>query len=261
MMDGDSGELANERAKGVSCSPQESGFVRVATFNCEWRRTNSADGAIIRERVLNDSTDVVCLTETHRDFLEGQGFTATSAPLQAGPNVESRRKVLLWSRRPWTAVDAVGPPGLPEGRYVAGTTSTPAGQVRVVGLVIPYGFAGVRLGQPKRRPWELHLEYLEALGRSLAGGVERTIVLGDFNQRVPRKYQPKRIFESLQSAVLDRLHIATAGVLASVQRQAIDHVCHSSDLVCRGADSLSNERPGGGRISDHFGVRVELTPA
>jgi hypothetical protein len=256
-MDFGSGEQAHQRREGDRSSPEESGIVSVATFNCEWRRTLSSDAAIIRERVL-DGTDVVCLTETHRDFLEGQGFSMTSAPLEAGPNVGSRRKVLLWSRSPWTAVDAVDPPGLPEGRYVAGTTSTPAGEVRVIGVVIPYGFAGVRFGQPKRRPWELHLKYLEALGRSLAGGAKRTIVLGDFNQRVPRKYQPKAAFDALKEAILERLHIATAGVLEPIQRQAIDHVCHSSDLACRCVASIFNARPGEGQVSDHFGVRVEL---
>jgi hypothetical protein len=145
-MDCGSDEQAHDRTEGFGCSPEESGIVRVATFNCEWRRTDSSDAAIIRERVMDGSTDVVCLTETHRDFPEGHGFAVTSAPLKAGPNIESWRKVLLWSRNPWTAVDAVDPPGLPEGRYVAGTTSTPAGEVRVIGVIIPYGFAGVRFG-------------------------------------------------------------------------------------------------------------------
>lgn len=256
-MDFGSGEQAHERREGDRSSPEESGIVSVNTFNCEWRRNLSYDAAIIREPVL-DGTDVVCLTKTHRDFLEGHGSTVISTPVNAGPNVESRRKVLLWSRSPWTAVDSVGAPGLPEERYVAGTTSTPAGEVRVIGVIIPYGFAGVRFGQPKRRPWELHLRYLEALGRSLAGGAKRTIVLGDFNQRVPRKYQPKAAFDALQEAILEGLQIATAGVLEPIQRQAIDHVCHSTDMVCRSVASIPNARPGEGQVSDHFGVRVEL---
>jgi endonuclease/exonuclease/phosphatase family metal-dependent hydrolase len=92
----------------------------------------------------------------------------------------------------------------------------------------------------------------------LAGGSERTIVLGDFNQRVPRKYQPKAAFDALQEAILERLQIASDGLLEPIQRQAIDHVCHSTDLVCRSVASISNARPGEGQVSEHFGVRLEL---
>ncbi len=114
--------------------------VSVATFNCEWRKTNSSDATLIRERLL--SADVVCLTETQQDFLAEGGHTIVSEKLDSGPNTESRRKVLLWSRNPWTCVVAAGPPGLPEGRYVSGKTQTAAGEFQFVGVCIPYGFAG-----------------------------------------------------------------------------------------------------------------------
>lgn len=93
-----------------------SGSVSVATFNCEWRKTTSTDATLIRERI--EASDVVCLTETHVDFISDRDHSIVSEKLEGGPNSHSRRKVLLWSQNPWTRVDTVGPPGLPEGRYV-----------------------------------------------------------------------------------------------------------------------------------------------
>jgi hypothetical protein len=246
----------------VTDHAQVAGKLSLATFNCEWRRTSSDDASLIRERVLIESPHVVCLTETHHDFLaQCGGYTITSAPPVSGPGMETRRKVLLWSRNPWTDVDTTGPQDLPKGRYAAAKTNTPAGEVRFVGVVIPYRFAGVRFGEPKRRSWELHLQYLEALDRYLPEQPERTIVLGDFNQRVPRKYQPLHVYDELQRVLLSRFNIITDGVLRPVERQAIDHVCISRDLAWNATRTISNERPDGGQISDHFGVRVEVSPA
>lgn len=232
--------------------------VSVATFNCEWRKTESSDAALIRERLWASDVDVVCLTETQRDFLGESGHTIESARLDTGPNIASRRKVLLWSRNPWTGVDAEGPPGLPVGRYVSGKTQTAAGELRFIGLCIPYSFAGVKYGVPRRRPWELHLEYLSALKETLRAPLRRTVVLGDFNQRVPRRFQPARAFDALSETIFEPLTLATAGSVSPIQRQAIDHICHSPDLRSGSPVSLSNIRPDGGQVSDHFGVRVEL---
>jgi len=193
--------------------------LNVATFNCEWRRTASPDAGLIRERIFASGADVVCLTETHHDFLRGDGHTIESAPFEQGPNAASRRKVLLWSRSPWTMVDAEGPAGIPEARYIAGTTRTPVGEMRFIGVCIPYSFAGVRYGVPKRSPWELHLAYLDALDRALPATPARTVILGDFNPRVPQRYQPKRAFDALERVLLQRFIIATSDELQPVQRQ------------------------------------------
>ncbi|WP_338501536.1 endonuclease/exonuclease/phosphatase family protein [Sphingomonas kaistensis] len=235
--------------------------LQVVTFNCEWRRTRSADAALIRERCLADGPDVICLTETHSGFMEGVGHEVLASPITSYPANSTRRKVLLWSKRPWTEVDAAGPPGIPPGRFVAATTDTPLGPIRFVGVVIPYRFAGVRTGVPKRTDWELHLEYLAALEEVAKVAAERSVVVGDFNQRVPAKYQPKKIYSALEASVLKHLPLATGGVLQPAGRQAIDHICHSRDLACVIARSLSNARPGGGQISDHFGVLAEFRQA
>lgn len=205
--------------------------ITVATFNCEWRKPGSADAALIRERVLVSGARVVCLTETHHNFLDGEGYVIDSGSFEGGPNTASRRKVLLWSRMPWTAVDAVGPKGIPPGRYVAGVTETALGALQFMGVCIPYSFAGVTYGVPKRAPWQLHFAYLDALDRLLPASPSRTVILGDFNQRIPRRHQPSQAFEALSTVLLRRFSAPTAGVVEPIGRQAIDHICHSSDIV------------------------------
>lgn len=233
--------------------------VGVVTFNCEWRRTKSADAALVRSRIRDSGADVICLTEAYSDFFDGDGHTIASAAFDSNVDRHGRRKVLLWSRNPWTDVDTRGPCDLPEGRFAAGTTLTDLGEIRFVGVVIPYRFAGVRSGEPRRKVWELHLQYLEALGRFLPPEPRRSVLLGDFNQRLPRKYQSEAAFRSLSDNVLSSFRVATAGVLKPVGQQSIDHICHSADLISSGVEAIPNDRPGGGQISDHFGVRVTLS--
>lgn len=235
-------------------------LVRVATFNCEWRRPNSADARAIRALLDATNPDVVCLTEAHSNFFGSHGHTIEALPNPTSA-IASRRKVLLWSRKPWVQVDAQGPPGLPPNRFVSGQTETALGPVRFMGVCIPYRFAAVRHGSPKRAPWEVHLEYLSALDAALPPRPQRLVVLGDFNQRVPRKHQPARSFDALNQALFSRLALATAGVIENIGSQSIDHVCYSRDFDLREVGGLSNIGPAGRLISDHFGVHVSLSAA
>lgn len=229
----------------------------VATFNCEWRRSASADAGVIKERVLAGGTEVVCLTEAYRDFFHDEGFTIEAA---ADGRQDGRRKVLLWSRHPWTEVDCDGPAGLPGGRFVSGRTRTCLGEIAFIGVCIPYRWAGMRM-VPKRKSWELHLQYLSLLGSWLPTEPRGLVVLGDFNQRVPRKYQPQAVHDALNDALLGRLDLATGGLLEPIGRQAIDHICHSRDFVAQDRVGLSDIGPDGRIISDHFGVQVTLGTA
>lgn len=230
--------------------------VRVATFNCEWRRSASADAAIIKARVTEGQTDVVCLTEAYDDFFEGEGHTISAEPHRSDGHA-ARRKVLLWSRQPWKMTDRLGSEELPPGRFVSGRTFTPAGEMTVVGVCIPYRWSG-RREVPKLGIWDAHLKYLSALDLILPSAPERTLVLGDFNQRIPAKYQPQRVYAALEQTLLLRLRAATRGDIPGLDRQAIDHICHSRDMEAADLTGLSNAGPGGRPISDHFGVRCSL---
>lgn len=232
--------------------------LRVAVFNCEWRNSASSDAAVIRQRVLADSPDIVCLTEAYRDFFGAEGHLIEAAPDYGYPTVEGRRKVMLWSRQPWTTADAHGSEQLPPGRFVAGRTTTSIGEIDVVGVCIPWARAHVSSGNRNRQPWEDHLAYLSALGGLLPTPLLQTLVLGDFNQRVPLKFQPKRAFDALSEALLTPMMLATAGDIDPMGKQAIDHICHSSDMECDRVVGLPNIAADGRLVSDHFGIGAEF---
>jgi endonuclease/exonuclease/phosphatase family metal-dependent hydrolase len=231
----------------------------VATFNCEWRPSASQDASVIREQLLALRPDIICLTEAYRDFFRDLGHVIEADADYGYPMLAGRRKVLLWSREPWRHVDSIGDPGLPPGRFVAGTTATALGDVSVAGVCIPWSKAHVATGRRDRTTWEDHLAFLGGLAAWLPAAPVRTIVMGDFNQRVPQRYQPQHVMDALQRALLKRIEIATAGDIPGIGKQAIDHICFSPDLKVCSTRGVSNVGPDQRLVSDHFGVCVELT--
>lgn len=231
----------------------------LVNWNVQFRRTRSEAASIIRERIFSHQPDVICLTESFIDFFAGSGYVADAAPNYGYPLLAGRRKVLLWSRRPWRDVDQVGHPILPPGRFVAGRTSTLMGDVTVVGVCIPWAHAHVSSGRKDRAPWEDHLAYLVALEEVLALSRGPTILVGDFNQTAPRSRAPLRAYAALEAALAGRLRLATAGPLPPMDKLAIDHVAHSPDLVAQAVSSLSDKAPSGATLSDHFGICVRLS--
>lgn len=233
-------------------------MLTVATYNCEWRASASPDAKLIRHRLFALNPAVICLTETYRDFFGNAGHVIEAEPDYGYPVVSGRRKVLLWSQQPWRQVDVIGHPKLPSGRFVAGTTASPLGDVRVAGVCIPWSKAHVVTGRRDRSTWQDHIAYLEGLAEWLPVEPARMIVMGDFNQRVPRRYQPQHAIDHLQHALLDQLALATAGDIPGIGKQAIDHVCCSHDLRICEVKGISNIGPDQRLMSDHFGVAVRL---
>ena len=229
----------------------------VATWNTEWRQPGSADADLIVARLAEQRPDIVCLTEACAGLLDGDGHIIESDPDYGYPLITGRRKVLLWSRVPWEAVDTLGDPELPPGRFVAGRTMTSIGPVAVIGVCIPWREAHVRSGSRDRAPWQDHLAYLAGLRRIVAERGARTLVIGDFNQRIPRRYSPPDVFAALEAA-LGAFRVATVGAIAPIGKAAIDHVAHSADLSAHTVTGLSNLASDGRAISDHFGLAVRL---
>jgi endonuclease/exonuclease/phosphatase family metal-dependent hydrolase len=229
----------------------------IATWNTEWRKAGSADAEIVRQRLRALEPEIVCLTETHTDFLSGwQGFTICGSDDWGGPTHGTRREVLLWSRNRWRDVDVVGSPNLPPGRFVKAITDTSLGEVTVVGVVIPYHMSNVRFGSRDRAMWELHRLYLEALPAVTAGLEPNSIVLGDFNQRIPSKWVPAELREKLRTA-LPGLNIVTGGLLEPLGAAAIDHIAVGKLFRAEQRQAISN-LAAGREISDHFGVAARL---
>ena len=231
----------------------------IATWNVEWRKSASADATLIRERLSATDPAILCITEGYADFFGGQGHMITGGEDWGYPLVTGRRKVMLWSSTPWRNIDIEGSVDMPTGRYVAATTDTVLGPLRVIGVCIPWAGAPVASGRRDRTQWQDHGAFLVALGEIIPKATLPVVVLGDFNQCHPRRRQPQVVHDLLSRNVLDGLSLATGGKIDGGDVQAIDHIAHSKDFEAGSFSTLSNVGPNGKMLSDHFGVAVRLT--
>lgn len=236
--------------------------LKIVLWNIEWRRRDTPAGREIRSRIDAHSPDMVCITKGHEDFLADSGHMISAAAnygLDARPG---RRKVILWSRSKWMKIDDYGSAGLPGGRYVAAWTKTPVGRLRVIGVCIPWSFSNVILGTRDRNPWEDHSVYLHGLATLLPPAIALgpTVVLGDFNQTIPRTRAPRAMADMLARS-LTTLVIPTAGTIFEIERLSMDHLAHTHDLEVVSVRSISNIGNDGRRLSDHFGLAIELRRA
>lgn len=231
--------------------------LRVVNWNVEWAKATSPRGRVILERINSLHPDIVCLTEAHSDFLP-KGFVETSDADYGYGDQRSRRKVVLWSTNPWTDVHRGAGLDLPGGRFVAATTSTPLGKARFVGVCIPWKGAHVRTGRTDRQPWEDHERYLDHLPKSPDFRRDsRLVLLGDFNQRIPRNQVPLALYAKLEAAI-SPFKVATAGTLPGAPSLAIDHICHTHDVRCSVVSILEKHDPNVGKLSDHFGICADF---
>jgi endonuclease/exonuclease/phosphatase family metal-dependent hydrolase len=95
---------------------------------------------------------------------------------------------------------------------------------------------------------------LSVLLREAAHGPK--IVVGDFNQAVPRLRAPLKVYAELQET-LSSLAFWTKGLLSGLEVPGVCHVAGSTDLILEGVRGLSRCH-GGNRLSDHDGVMVDL---
>lgn len=231
--------------------------LRLVNWNVEWAISTSVRGQAIFDKITAIQPHVTCLTESHTDFFS-KGHVVTADADYGYGDKGARRKVVLWSQAPWTSVDVVGEPTLPGGRFVAATTTTPLGPIRFIGVCVPWKDAHVRTGRRDRSAWEDHSHYLNGLQSLLTNTrINRLILVGDFNQAIPRRTAPLAVFERL-SAVTEPFCCPTAGMLPDAPTQTIDHICHSSDLSANSISVLSNQHEEIGRLSDHFGLSGQL---
>ena len=175
--------------------------------------------------------------------------------------VENRRKVVLWSREPWSEVDDVGLESLPPGRFVSGVTQTSLGEVTVIGICIPWfgSRTEARRGAARRRPWEDHEQFLVGLTEILEREEKkRLIVIGDFNQSLGQGSRaPTQLRFALENAFSPSMQIATAG-LSFQGRRSIDHVALSADWAVGSLNVISNVH-NRTELSDHFGVVADVS--
>ncbi len=142
--------------------------IRLVVWNVAWARPDTDRGKTIQQYFAAARPDLLCVTEGFAELLPASGYVIESDPDYGYPPFAGRRKVLLWSRQPWSRVDRVGIEALPQGRFVSGTTNTPLGPVDVYGVCIPWRDAHVRGGRKDRKAWEEHTSYISALNRILS---------------------------------------------------------------------------------------------
>ena len=183
--------------------------------------------------------------------------------LQPGDEAPYRRKdggqkVLLWSKWPWTESVCVLPRGT-TGRFVEGVTGPVADGYRVTGVCIPWHDSHVRTGGADRERWEDHLTYIAALDDRKPIGADDLpeILLGDYNQRLPRNWQPSRVHDALQ-AVVGHYNVITEG-WEEPKEAFIDHIALRGGLVGR-VTRVWPKEVGGLRLSDHVGIAAEIEP-
>ena len=238
--------------------------VRIGTWNTDWAGRKPAARDHVREKLAEPSCNILCVTEGSARLLPQDEYVI-DAGIAWGyqRRKEAERKVLLWSREPWTNVDCVGAEALPGGRFVTGVTQTPVGPLTIVGVCIPWYNAHVSNGRKDRQPWQDHRLWIETFTRlPCRKATERTIILGDFNQSIPRC--PRMgVPEDLHLALLKAFQgftIATRGELPGTIDLAIDHIACTPDLVPMGNIKIWPKRNDDGQlISDHFGVRADFS--
>ena len=231
-------------------------MLRVGTWNTEWTPPRTVRGKLVRALLADSDCDILCVTEGGAEILPDGGDLIDAGsdwgcPVKKG--WEDRRKVLLWSKRRWTA-----PRTCPErplaGRFVAGTTQTEAGPLNVIGVCIPWRNAHVKTCQKDRKQWDEHKLWLRDFEKFCPDAPSRTIVLGDFNQCIPRRDQNKEAYAELRR-VFQPYTIRTTGWLGAAKALAIDHIAHTPDLLPIGDIGIWPGRSAHDRyLSDHFGV-------
>lgn len=234
--------------------------MRLLTWNLERKKPTSRGGSAALELLVGQNPDVMVLTEAKTTLPWERGHLVWSQPLPHDPRLEDDdRRVVMWSKQPWSDVDDVGVPALPGGRFVRASTKTPAGRITVVGVCIPWHMANVRYGSRDRAPWEDHLEYLRILPSVLSEIDGPVIVAGDFNQRIPRTTARKDVSRSLEVCFRD-LSIVTAGDVLGYDGRLIDHIAVDSHLAAERVWAWPS-RVDGVRMSDHAGAGADVVQA
>lgn len=235
--------------------------MRVLAWNVQFVAPSGRKGTAASRAIDSFRPDVMCLTEARVASLPATEQTVWADADYGYPAPPDRRKVGLWSRWGWHDVDTLGSAAMPQGRFIAGTTPSPEGPVRVIGVCIPWRMAHVATGSRDRAVWQDHLTYLAGLAEVVhAAGDGPLIVTGDFNQRFHGRMAPGGVHDALRSA-LEGLSVPTAVRVEGLRRPLIDHIAHSRRLETQGPPIGIDRCQHGIDVSDHDGVVVDLAPA
>ena len=241
------------------------GTIRIGTWNTALRAPKGEIGENIRGKLAAAECDVLCVTEGSEGILPDRGHVIDAGEDWGCPIKEGRRKVLLWSKQHWTRHTYACLEMSQEekeshkGRFVAGTTQSASGErLTVIGVCIPWPDAHVRTCRKDRKRWQEHKLWLAGFEKLRCRLPEsRTVVLGDFNQTIPRTRAPKEVFNALTAAFAS-FKFATEGAFFDCL-MTIDHIAYTRDLHFPPSSiKFWPKYDDGLYLSDHCGVRGVL---
>ena len=208
--------------------------LKISCWNSEWASLKSKRGEFFRDQF---NSDVICVTEGYESLLPNDGYVISSNEDYGYKIKKGRRKVILWSKSKWSDIDRLGSKKIPTGRYISGITMG----IRFVGICIPWRFAHVSTGRKDRKPWEDHLTFIENLRITK----NKTILMGDFNQHIPKTYQPNDVYFALNKLI--------KGMTLLTSNMGLDHIAISNELKASKALKIPT-----GSNSDHDGVSCSI---
>ena len=223
--------------------------MNILVWNTEWAKPNSQKEIEIL-RIFDDlKPDITCITEGYIQTWKDKGFCISSEEDYGYMIENGKRKVILISQQEWSGIDNIGTEQLPPGRFCYGKTYS----LDIFGVCIPWKDAHVKTGFKNKTPWEDHLIYLSHLEKIINNKINSSIVMGDFNQRIPRKYTPVDVHNKLINTFNDNYIIETSGIIKEIGKQSIDHIATSKSMQLSTLKGVSNY-VNGIRVSDHFAI-------
>ncbi len=79
---------------------------------------------------------------------------------------------------------------------------------------------------------------MDALKALIKDSHKKTIVLGDYNQRIPRKWSPKTAYEKLLETFEPNFTVSTTGIIKEMDKQAIDYFPHTYDIEVKSITAI-----------------------
>ena len=232
-------------------------IVRVGTWNTMWATPTSPRGRRIRAALKVSDCDVLCVTEGFVGIFPDVGHVIKASQGWGYSVKDDRRKVLLWSKRPWADTDDTARKGYRAAGSSKAVTQAAAGTIlTIVGVCIPWRGAHCNSGRKDRKPGQDHRAWLAEFARLRSTlTATRFVVLGDFNQRIPRQWIPRsRLPRQGAAAGARGARDRNCGQLVGSPRPTIDHIAHSLDLKPLCVKVWLDKDAGGMRLSDHLGA-------
>lgn len=128
----------------------------------------------------------------------------------------------------------------------------------MIGVCIPWHMAEVQYPTgEKRKPWELHLRYLELIEPLIAKLDGPTVIAGDFNQQVPRTKGGRKDAAAALATAFASVDVVTSGAIEGTDHPGVDHIAISAELRAARVWGWRNDA-NGNRMSDHDGAACEL---